>query len=113
MAKQIEVVVIHGSHKHADGVAKVGEHVNVTLAELKGLDPTFSLKKGIGERFATPAAAKKLNLKRQLEEELEGVDEDELDAEEDAADDVAAESAPVEVAATPAKKKSGGKKKEG
>jgi hypothetical protein len=105
MAKNIDVVVIHGSHKHADGVTKVGEQVTLGVGELKALDPQFSFKKGIGERFATPEAAKKLNLKRQLEDELEAVDEDEMDAEEEAADDAAAEAAPTPPAAPAAKAK--------
>jgi hypothetical protein len=41
MAKNIDVVVIHGSHKHADGVTKVGEQVTLGVGELKALDPQF------------------------------------------------------------------------
>jgi hypothetical protein len=108
MPKQIEVVVIHGSHKSADAVTKVGEPVTLLVSELKALDPQFSFKKGIGERFATPKAAEKLNLKRQLEDELEADgsedDEDEAEAEEEAADNAAA-TTPTPPAEPAAKKR--------
>lgn len=86
--EKTKVVVIHGSHKSiVDGTKvhhRTGDAVELSKRELLELDPQF--RNGMGERFATPEKAQKLNLKKQLEAELDG-DEDAADDLEEAADE--------------------------